>query len=62
VLLRDLVRLQGQNLDVSVLLGYVRQRTLSRAMEVDDLTAWRAAGIPQEVIAAALERAPAPSP
>jgi hypothetical protein len=57
-LLHDLVRLQEQRLEVSVLVGFVRQRKLSRALDVDDLTAWRAAGIPQEVIAAALERAP----
>lgn len=56
-LLADLVKLKKQGLTPDLLVDYVNQKTLSKALSADDLVAWKNAGMPQEVIKAALTRA-----
>jgi hypothetical protein len=58
-LLADLKELQRQGFTADLLVDYVDQRTLTSEMTARDLTAWREAGIPDEVIKAALARSPA---
>lgn len=61
-LLADLKELQRQGFTADLLADYVDQRTLSREMTARDLADWRAAGMPDEVIKAALARSPAAQP
>jgi hypothetical protein len=57
-LLADLVKLKGQGFATDVLVDYVNQRTLARALSADDLVRWKDAGMPEEVIKAALAHSP----
>ena len=61
-LLADLKELERQGFTADLLVDYVDQRTLSREMTARDLADWRAAGIADEVIKAALARSPAAEP
>ncbi len=61
-LLADLKELQRQGFTADLLVDYVDQRTLTREMTARDLADWRAAGVPDEVIKAALARSPAAAP
>jgi uncharacterized lipoprotein YajG len=56
-LLADLVKLKKQGFTPDLLVDYVNQKTLSQKLSADDLVAWKNAGMPQEVIKAALARA-----
>ena len=58
-LLADLVKLKKQGFTTDLLVDYVNQKTLSATLSADDLVAWKKAGMPDEVIKAALERAKA---
>lgn len=55
-LLTDLVKLKNQGFTTDLLVDYVNQKTLSSTLSADDLVAWRKAGMPDEVIKAALAR------
>lgn len=52
-LLADLTRLKANGVADDVLVGYVEQRTLSRPLTVDEILAWKNAGIPDAAIKAA---------
>lgn len=56
-LLADLVKLKTQGFKTELLVDYVNQKSLSSTLSADDLVAWKKAGMPEEVIKAALERA-----
>jgi hypothetical protein len=57
VLLTDLVKLKQQGFTTDLLVDYVNQKILTRALSADDLVKWKDAGMPQEVIKAAMGRA-----
>jgi hypothetical protein len=57
-LLAELVGLKKQGFTTDLLVQYVSQKTLSAEMTAKDLGAWKQAGMPQEVIKAALGRSP----
>jgi hypothetical protein len=52
-LLADLTRLKAGGVADEVLVGYVEQRKLSRPLTVDEILAWKNAGIPDAAIKAA---------
>jgi uncharacterized lipoprotein YajG len=56
-LLADLVKLKKQGFTPDLLVDYVNQKTLTKTLSADDLVAWKNAGMPPEVIKAALARA-----
>ncbi|HEY2290800.1 MAG TPA: hypothetical protein VGM86_08880 [Thermoanaerobaculia bacterium] len=53
-LLADLVKLKKQGFTTDLLVDYVNGKTLTKALSADDLVKWKDAGMPQEVIKAAL--------
>jgi len=55
-LLADLVKLKKQGFTTDLLVDYVNGKTLTKALSADDLVKWKNAGMPQEVIKAALGR------
>ncbi len=57
-LLAELLDLQKQGFGTDLLVQYVNQKTLSAEMTAKDMGAWKKAGLPQEVIKAALARSP----
>jgi hypothetical protein len=56
-LLDELVKLKKQGFTPDLLVDYVNQKTISPALSADDMVKWKNAGMPQEVIKAALDRA-----
>lgn len=56
-LLAELVKLKKQGFDTDLLVDYVNKKTLTSELSADDLVKWKQAGMPQEVIKAALDRA-----
>lgn len=56
-LLAELVKLKQQGFTTDLMVNYVRQKRLSSPLTADDMVKWKDAGIPQEVIRAALDRA-----
>src|SRR4030095_6214300 len=56
-MLADLVKLKKQGFTTDLLVDYVNQKTLSSTLSADDLVAWKKAGMPDEVIKAAMARA-----
>jgi hypothetical protein len=56
-LLAELVKLKKQGFTTDLLVDYVNQKNLSSKLTADDMVAWKNAGMPQEVIKAALARA-----
>jgi hypothetical protein len=56
-LLAELVKLKKQGFTTDLLVDYVNQKSLSSKLSADDMVAWKNAGMPQEVIKAALARA-----
>jgi hypothetical protein len=56
-LLADLVKLQKLGFTSDLLVDYVNKKTLSRTLSADDLVKWKNAGMPEEVIKAAMARA-----
>ena len=57
-LLAELADLKKQGFATDMLVGYVNQKTLNAEMTAKDLGQWKQAGMPQEVIKAALARSP----
>jgi len=55
-MLADLVKLKKQGFTTDLLLNYVDQKTLTKPLSADDLVRWKNAGMPEEVIKAALAR------
>jgi uncharacterized lipoprotein YajG len=56
-LLAELVKLKKQGFTTELLVDYVDQKSLGSALTADDMVSWKQAGMPQEVIKAALARA-----
>ncbi|HEY0513630.1 MAG TPA: hypothetical protein VGH73_17105 [Thermoanaerobaculia bacterium] len=56
-MLADLVKLKKQGFTTDLLVDYVNQKTLTKSLSADDLVKWKNAGMPQEVIKAAMARA-----
>lgn len=56
-LLAELVKLKKQGFTTDLLVDYVGQKRLSSTLTADDMVKWKNAGMPQEVIKAALGRA-----
>ncbi len=55
-MLADLVKLKKQGFTTDLLVDYVNKKTLTKALSADDLVKWKNAGMPEEVIKAALAR------
>jgi hypothetical protein len=55
-LLTELVKLKKQGFTPDLLVDYVNQKRLSSGLTADDMVKWKNAGMPQEVIKAALGR------
>lgn len=55
-LLAELVKLKKQGFTTDLLVDYVNQKNLSSPLSADDMVSWKQAGMPQEVIKAALAR------
>lgn len=55
-LLREILRLKALGFGPEVLAAYVRQKSLTRSFTPEDLLEWKAAGIGEDLIGAALER------
>lgn len=53
-LLADLTRLKAGGVEDDVLVAYVTQRRLSRPLNVDEILAWKNAGVPDAAIKAAV--------
>ena len=56
-MLTELVKLKKQGFTTDLLVDFVNQKDLTRALSADDLVKWKNAGMPEEVITAALARA-----
>jgi hypothetical protein len=56
-LLAELVKLKKQGFTADLLVDYVNGKNLSSTLTADDMVEWKNAGMPQEVIKAALARA-----
>jgi len=56
-LLAELVKLQKQGFTTDLLVDYVNKKSLTAALSADDMVKWKQAGMPPEVIKAALNRA-----
>lgn len=54
-LLEELQRLRREGFDDATLLSVVKQKVLTAKLGTDDMIAWKKAGIPEEVIRAAIE-------
>jgi len=57
-LLAELVKLKKQGFDTGLLLDFVNQKSLTGNLTSDDMVKWKKEGMPQEVIQAAMKRAP----
>jgi hypothetical protein len=55
-LLTDLVKLKKQGFTTDLLVDYVNQKTLTKALSADDMGKWKAAGMLDEVLKAALAK------
>jgi hypothetical protein len=56
-LLSELVKLKKQGFGTDLLVDYVKQHSLNATLSADDLVKWKQAGMPDEVIKTALDRA-----
>jgi hypothetical protein len=56
VLLEELRGLLDQGFSAETLTAYVANKTIRRPMTVDDLSAWKKAGVPEDVIRLAMSR------
>lgn len=56
-LLAELVKLKKQGFTTDLLVDYVNQKNLGSPLTADDMVSWSKAGMPQEVVKAALARA-----
>lgn len=57
-LLADVKQLRREQVGTSLLVDYVSKQTLASAFSANDLVQWKKAGVPEPVMAAALQRAP----
>jgi hypothetical protein len=57
-MLAELLKLKKQGFDTDLLVGFVNQKSLTSSLTADDMVKWKKEGMPQEVIQAALKRAP----
>lgn len=57
-LLAELVKLKKQGFTPELLLDYVNQKSLTSGLTADDMVKWKKEGMSQDVIQAALKRAP----
>lgn len=57
-LLAEVTKLRHQQFGTSLLVDYVSKQTIASAFSTNDLVQWKKAGVPEQVTAAALERAP----
>ncbi|HWM91837.1 MAG TPA: hypothetical protein VN493_13815 [Thermoanaerobaculia bacterium] len=57
-MLTELVKLKKQGFDTGLLVDFVNQKSLSSGLTSDDMVKWKKEGISQEVIQAAMKRAP----
>jgi hypothetical protein len=55
-LLAELVKLKKQGFSTDLLVDYVNQKSLSRTLSADDMGKWKTAGMPDEVLKAALAK------
>lgn len=55
-LLADLVKLKKQGFSTDLLVDYVNQKSLTKTLSADDMGKWKAAGMPDEVLKAALAK------
>jgi hypothetical protein len=55
-LLAELVKLKKQGFSTDLLVDYVNQKSLSKALSADDMGKWKTAGMPDEVLKAALAK------
>ena len=59
-MLRELLRLRAAGSGTEVLVAFVRQRRMSAPLSADDVLAWKQAGLPEEVVTAALQASAPP--
>jgi len=57
-LLADVTKLRRQQIGTGLLVDYVSKQTLASAFSANDMVAWKRAGVPEPVMAAALRQAP----
>jgi hypothetical protein len=57
-MLAELVKLKKQGFGTDLMVGFVNQKSLRSSLSADDMVKWKKEGMPQEVIQAALKRAP----
>ncbi len=57
-LLAELVKLKKQGFDTGLLVDFVNQKSLTSGLSADDMVKWKKEGMSQDVIQAALKRAP----
>jgi len=57
-LLADVTKLRRQQIGTGLLVDYVSKQTLASSFSTNDLVAWKKAGVPEPVMAAALRQAP----
>ncbi|MES1244109.1 MAG: hypothetical protein ABUT39_21070 [Acidobacteriota bacterium] len=57
-ILAELVKLKKQGFTTELLVDYVNQKSLAGGLTADDMVKWKKEGMPQDVIQAALKRAP----
>jgi predicted secreted protein len=57
-LLADVKQLRREQVGTGLLVDYVSRQTLASAFSANDLVQWKKAGVPEPVMAAALQRAP----
>ncbi len=55
-LLADLVKLKKDGFTTDLLVDYVNQKTLTKTLSADDMGKWKSAGMPGEVLKAALAK------
>jgi hypothetical protein len=52
------VKLKKQGFTPELLVDYVNQKSLTSGLTADDMVKWKKEGMPQDVIQAAMKRAP----
>ncbi|HEX3130720.1 MAG TPA: hypothetical protein VH394_25515 [Thermoanaerobaculia bacterium] len=57
-LLAELLKLKKQGFGADLLVDFVNQKSLKTSLSADDMVKWKKEGMPQDVIQAALKRAP----
>ena len=57
-MLAELLKLKKQGFGTDLMVSFVNQKSLRSSLSADDMVKWKKEGMPQEVIQAALKRAP----